>query len=361
MNKLNESDYKIFERLAGLTQKDLKSVMSKFLRSKYKKVFETQEYIIAKGTIPIALVAHMDTVFSIPAKEVYYDTKKNVMWSPQGLGADDRAGIFSILQLVMKGHRPHIILTTDEEKGGLGASKLAGIKNPFGKELKYIIQLDRRGTNDCVFYDCENPEFTKYVEKFGFVESWGSFSDISYICPAWKVAGVNLSVGYIGEHSTNEILRVGAMLDTINKVENMLTEKEIPFFKYIPTQYQYPGLSLYGKGYDKVLNKAYFGDQYKYDYDYDDYDYGCCPKNNKNFNVSPREEDEIRCMRCGEYFLPEEVFPIDDVDGEVKWICCDCVADKDIEWCTNCGKPYVLENMADPRMLCRECEKKITV
>ena len=29
---------------------------------------------------------------------------------------------------------------------------------------KAIFQLDRCGSDDCVFYDCDNPDFTKYVE-----------------------------------------------------------------------------------------------------------------------------------------------------------------------------------------------------
>lgn len=60
------------------------------------------------------------------------------MWSPQGLGADDRAGIFAIIQIIKSGLRPHIILTTDEEVGGVGADLLSKNGNPFA-DLRYII------------------------------------------------------------------------------------------------------------------------------------------------------------------------------------------------------------------------------
>ena len=30
---------------------------------------------------------------------------------------------------------------------------------------KAIFQLDRRGSEDCVFYECGNPHFTKLVKK----------------------------------------------------------------------------------------------------------------------------------------------------------------------------------------------------
>ena len=54
------------------------------------------------------------------------------------------------------------------------------VPQPFA-DMKYIIQLDRRGTSDCVFYNCANEAFIEYVEKFGFIENFGSFSDISEI------------------------------------------------------------------------------------------------------------------------------------------------------------------------------------
>ena len=252
MRLLKDNDFKTFEQLCGLTQKSMLNTMSAFLSSKYKKVITTKEYIIAEGNIPIALVAHMDTVFPRPAREVFYDRQKNVIWSPEGLGADDRAGIFAIIQIIRRGLRPHIILTTDEEKGAVGASAVAYEEKPF-KDLRYIIQLDRRGADDCVFYDCDNKEFVEYVENFGFTEAIGSFSDISMICPAWGVAGVNLSIGYRDEHSVSEVLFVGHMLNTIDKVIKMLEvpKKQIPAFKYVAKPFNYNRWYTWSKNYAK--------------------------------------------------------------------------------------------------------------
>ena len=218
MRILNKQELTLFENIVGVSQESLRAVLYKFLKQYYTNVVYDEDFLIAHGTIPIALVAHMDTVFKSPASEVFYDRKKNVMWSPTGLGADDRAGIYAIIQIIKHGYRPHIIFTTDEEIGCVGASELSYLPCPF-EDLRYIIQLDRRNANDCVFYDCDNPEFEKYVESFGFVTAFGSFSDISELCPRWGMAGVNLSIGYRDEHSVSEILFVGQMLDTISKVE----------------------------------------------------------------------------------------------------------------------------------------------
>ena len=147
MKTFTASEYKLFEQLVGLRQAALKKVLANCLKRYYPAVVETGDYIYCEGTIPIALVAHMDTVFKDPATEVFYDTRKNVVISPQGLGADDRAGVFAILRVVQAGLRPHIIFTTDEEKGCLGAEKLSSLDCPFD-DLRYIIELDRRGADD---------------------------------------------------------------------------------------------------------------------------------------------------------------------------------------------------------------------
>lgn len=317
MRLLKDNDFKTFEKLCALTQKGMKKTMSTFLRSKYKEVIETEDYIVAKGDIPIALTAHMDTVFPRPASEVFYDREKNVIWSPNGLGADDRAGIFAIIQIIRKGLRPHIILTTDEEKGGFGAIALACEDCPFN-DLRYIIQLDRRGADDCVFYDCDNQKFVDYIEKFGFTEAIGSFTDISMLCPEWKVAGVNLSIGYRDEHSTSEVLFVGQMFNTIDKVVKMLQEpvKKIPKFDYIP----------------------------KFNY------------SNRWFRrlVPTKTQDNTCCVKCQKKFGTDEMIPVKTPDFKFRYYCPDCIVDN-VDWCVCCGEAYEIPSDGAKMNLCEDC------
>lgn len=247
---MNENELKLFHQIVSLSQPRLKEALSKILKSHYSTVIETKDYLIAEGNddTPIALVAHLDTVFNETPTNIYHDAKTEVLWSPEGLGADDRAGVFIILSLIRKGYRPHIIFTTEEERGGIGASALATIRCPF-KKLNYIIELDRQGKDDCVFYECDNVKFIKYVESFGFKKQEGTFTDISFLCPAWKIAGVNLSVGYYLEHSYAEYLKIRELKATMHKVENMLKAKDMPYFEYIPKKYKY-------KKVKKWLNKC---------------------------------------------------------------------------------------------------------
>jgi DNA-directed RNA polymerase subunit RPC12/RpoP len=240
------------------------------------------------------------------------------------------AGIFAIIQIIKSGLRPSIILTTDEESGAIGASALA--KNPCPiAGLKYMIQLDRRGTNDCVFYSCGNLDFIDYVETFGFIEKWGSFSDISVLMPAWKICGVNLSVGYEDEHSVSEVLFIKPLFDTINKVKNMLKEKEIPSFTF----------------------KEYVSDWSKI---------GWGKVKTSPIGSYPGEADDLiygaHCSNCGKLFSEYEMFPVHAADkpNTVRMFCTDCVVDK-VNWCATCGEAFET-NSSSSAYECARCVAK---
>lgn len=222
--------------LAVLSQEQLRKVLIKYVRKHYKskQIKATKDYILVSGNIPVCLVAHLDTVHPYPPVQIYYDKDEDVIWSPQGLGADDRAGIFAIIRLLEMGLRPHIIFTTDEEKGGLGAESLVKTykKCPF-KNVKYFIELDRQGYDDCVFYHCNNESFTEYIESFGFKTVMGTYTDICDFMEAWGIAGVNLSIGYFNEHTLAEYLVSNALKETILKIVEML-KNDSPIFEYIP-------------------------------------------------------------------------------------------------------------------------------
>ena len=169
--KVLQNDILMYQNLLQANEAGLHKVMHKFLKGKYNTIIHTKEYTIAVGDIPIALVAHMDTVFKFPPTTdmLYFDQEKHVMWSPNGCGHDDRAGIFAIIQIINMGLRPSVILTTGEEQGGIGA--MAIVEDypacPI-KDLKFMIELDRQGEDDCVFYQCANENFFKYIKKLKY-------------------------------------------------------------------------------------------------------------------------------------------------------------------------------------------------
>ena len=229
---------KLIKKLCSLNKRSLEIMLIKYLKELGYTIKFSNEYIIAEGQLPVCLLAHMDTVFAQPPKNFFYDKEKTTLWSPDGLGADDRAGIYSIINILEEGYRPSLIFTDGEERGGIGASAL--IQKfpdcPFS-ECKALIQLDRQGSKDAVFYGCDNPDFTKLIVSYGFEEEWGTFTDISIIAPQWKIAAVNLSVGYFNEHQRIEFLNLVHCHSTINKVKEMLKDcTEWLSYSYIPAK-----------------------------------------------------------------------------------------------------------------------------
>lgn len=270
----NKTEFPEFIELCKATQEELKKTLPKrLIEAGYTDVVVDDGYIYAKGTLPYLVTAHMDTVHSTPVIDFYENIDEDgnhIIASPQGIGGDDRCGIYMILEII-KDYKPSVLFCEDEESGGIGSTKFC--KSEFItelEELKYLIELDRMNGNDAVFYECENAEFTDFiVENTGYKESYGSFSDISHLAPKCGVAAVNLSCGYYHAHTKEEEVNVEEMLHTI-KVVKRLFEVECKQFEYIEAIYDYNGLYgrySYGGRYSKPTN-SYFSNN-RYDY-YDD-------------------------------------------------------------------------------------------
>lgn len=351
---LAEKDYKLLERLMLMKQTQVRHFLADFVQDYYTEYIIDTQYIVAKGDIPVGLVAHMDTVWETDLKhEVFYDMRKNVMLNLDGGGYDDKVGIFLIMKLVQEGFRPHVIFTTDEECGCVGASALATKypEYPFGN-LSYLIQLDRRHENDCVFYDCDNPEFEQYIESFGFRTAYGSFTDICELCPSWGMAGVNLSVGYLNEHTSSEKLYVDQMFHTLNRVKMILSESEFPAFEYIPMVYSGYYYKTYGYG---DYYAWQYGDAYYYDDEVDDpiQDY---------WGYSTDPDHIYTCDYCHQDKPEREIFPVLMLDGSMKYCCSDCANSTDelqLNWCDRCYRTFQVDRNMPNATLCHECQKEL--
>jgi hypothetical protein len=171
----------------------------------------------------------MDTIaeyYDITFQDTIYDSKKDIFHSLGGCRLDDRLGIAAIIQIIEDGYLPHIIFTTDEEIGGLGASKLTKNYLTCPLDAKFIIELDRQGKDDAVYYECRDKKFHKYINSFGFKTKKGTFSDCLLIGEQWNLPYVNLSCGYIDEHTPYEIGHLRWTERTIEKVEMILDDND---------------------------------------------------------------------------------------------------------------------------------------
>lgn len=298
----------------------LRSFLAQQLQRYEYETVNGQNFMFAQGRIPVCLVAHIDTVHKTPPRDVFYDQKKRVMWSPDGLGADDRAGVWAILRILGKGYRPSVLFTDLEESGCIGAAEAAKKVCPVG--LKYVVEIDRRGFQDAVFYEEANAKFKRYVESFGFKEEFGSYTDICELMDAWGVACVNVSAGYYNEHTGSEHLYLDDLMMTIERVMNMLSDSpNAPAFEHVEDEsrawvkwYKHHGKGVSGQGYMSSYSEATEG-YHSWFYD-------------KKQNVWVDEDDPmhvmVQCAWCNAWCAPEEAYVYTDKDEGEMIVCSDC-------------------------------------
>ena len=230
-----------FETILRLPQMELKKTLKAELKSRGYPITDKPGYLYAEGTIPVLLVAHMDTVHRQPVEQICYSADGAVAMSPQGIGGDDRCGVWMILQ-ILRTTNCHVLLCEDEEVGCIGAKKFtSGSLRP---QVNYIVELDRRGSNDAVFYRCDNPEFEDFVTSFGFETAGGSCSDISYIAPYLETAAVNISCGYYCEHQRHEYIHLEEIELNADRVAQMVTQ-QTEHFEYMEQQDSFFGGRAY--------------------------------------------------------------------------------------------------------------------
>jgi hypothetical protein len=257
----------------------------------------------------ICLVAHIDTAHDGASKKngkekgfIFHDTENHILWNPEGTGADDRAGVYALMllweRLPIK-HKPLLLFTDYEESGGAGAYEAAEDKNLEG--IGYFIELDRKNGKQAVFYNDEPGTFKKHILKYGFIEGFGTFSDISILGPELGKCAVNLSSGYYHEHTRREYLNYAQLENTINKVFNICMNHKGEVFN-LPNARPVPWYMR--RSYSSGLESVYCGAD---SFDYENF----WIKEEELKEEMNREEKErfLQEMREERRELEREIFP----------------------------------------------------
>lgn len=249
--------YQDFEKILKMDQPKLKRYLKKRLRRLgYDPVLD-DGYLYAKGDIPVLLIAHLDTVHDKLPEII--NVTSDVVWSPQGIGGDDRCGVYAILRII-RDHKCSVLFCEDEEIGCVGAGKFAKTElcKSVAEDINFMVEIDRRGNKDLVYYSNINTAFKNWcAEVTGYETAWGTCSDISKLMPAMNRSGVNISAGYYDEHTTKHKIVLADLEKTIGAVEKLVTT-EVPSgpFHYIGSCVNYGG--LYGR-WDDYYDDYYCG------------------------------------------------------------------------------------------------------
>ncbi|MFC0469287.1 M20/M25/M40 family metallo-hydrolase [Halalkalibacter kiskunsagensis] len=188
----------------------------------------------------VLLSAHMDTVEEFDAGREILEDGTSLTSSSGILGADDRAGIAVILETLSRIHKTNfngalkIVFTVKEEIGCVGSRE---IDTDFIEDVDGAIVVDRRGTRDIVISNggtsfCPTG-YGEVFEKAGRLlgmDDWkttaGGLSDAK-VFAGYGIPSVNLSAGYMNEHTDWESVDYKATYETVKLIEGVLHNQMI--------------------------------------------------------------------------------------------------------------------------------------
>ena len=273
-------------------------------------------YVIkGKARFYPCLTAHMDTVHSFKEPEIIETIKDSskVYTSLEGIGGDDKVGVFICLYLLKKLDNLKVVFFVGEESGGVGSN---GVDEKFFNDVGYVLQVDRHGNSDYVNDYMWEPSTTKefddriakILDKYGYKESSGMFTDVFNLKEneAISVCGCNFSCGYYLPHTNNEYVVERDVYNTISLLKDIIKALGYKLYEH---EFKYSGYGYYNKrnhgneydNYDDALTAA--------EKKYEEKEYG-------SYNTA---SDVIgTCEECGLYGIPIIVYHDKDY-------CNDCI------------------------------------
>ncbi len=257
------------------------------------------------------IVSHMDSVHKIIPNDHYkiiHDDEyaiglNTATMKPTGCGGDDKVGIYACLRLLQEYDCIKVAFFRDEEVGCDGSYD-ADVE--FFKDVRFVLQCDRRGNEDFVseIYgtQLQNKKFKKQVSPLlrnhGYKFSSGMLTDVYALTQIGvSVSVANISCGYYNPHMDDEIV-------VFEDVENCV---ELCRAIFDTMQETYPVQRH--KSYKKSSGYQYS----KYSYQWDDIDTG--------WSVGDYKSMEI-CEGCNEWKYLKD---IKYVDRYSTYMCKDCV------------------------------------
>ena len=232
--------------------------MRKFLRKQAKRrgaqSIVTDAYgnlLITKGsaeTFP-CVAAHIDQVQNFHSKDftVVQIGDDIIGWSPkchkqQGLGADDKNGVFICLECLERFDNIKVAFFVGEETGCVGSSD---VDLSFFSDCRFIIEPDRRGGSDLITsMFCGDVCSEKFVDAinasdFGYNEERGSVTDVGELVERGVgISCLNLSCGYYNAHTDEEMVILSELENCLNFVVRIIeTCTDVYPFEYTPKTY----------------------------------------------------------------------------------------------------------------------------
>jgi hypothetical protein len=179
--------------------------------------------------------SHVDTVHRSEGRQkVWFDPKEQCYFKDDGepLGADDAAGVWLMLEMMDAKVPGTYVFHRGEERGGIGSTHMARVRDKWLASFDAAIAFDRRGSYDVIthqgFGRCCSDEFAQALadalstgDLMYMPCDTGVFTDTANYVDSIPEC-TNVSCGYDWEHTGMETLHLPtlfALRDALLKVE----------------------------------------------------------------------------------------------------------------------------------------------
>ena len=158
----------------------------------------------------ILLVAHLDQVGSSPIFEVY--EKNGILFAEDNLGADDKNGVWIILNLIKEFKDQVSFIFSTGEEAGCDIDEVLELPDVSTAldNIYFGLIFDREGNTDIIGAQngyCEEDlqsALSKIGRVFNYSPNLGLFSDCD-ILSVYSIPCVNISCGYYNSHTAWEL------------------------------------------------------------------------------------------------------------------------------------------------------------
>lgn len=236
--KLLEQLYKISSK-SGMEDRIKSFVLDCF--SDVPLTVETDEIgnlFITKGAAEVypCVAAHLDEIHAPCEREIVIEGDKiftvNRLWNRVGCGADDKNGLWIIINLLHSEPILKVALFVQEERtGDIAGCRGAGACDLlFFSDVKFVLECDRKGCSDVVSIGkgdtllCE-PDFIPQhlLSEYGYEMVKGGKTDVVEL----KMRGLdipvcNISCGYYDAHKNSEYTIFSELQNCLSFVRDVL-------------------------------------------------------------------------------------------------------------------------------------------
>ena len=180
------------------------------------------------------IVSHIDQVQKTHSKDFQAVETKDIIFGfslsnvqQEGLGADDKNGIWIALKCLQKFDILKCAFFVQEEVGCRGSNKA---DMTFFSDCRFVLQCDRKGGNDLIyningFTELCSKEFLSAIgyQEFGYKLEIGMMTDVEALKDnGLAVSALNMSCGYYRPHTDEEYTKKSELQNCLKFVEHII-------------------------------------------------------------------------------------------------------------------------------------------